>query len=127
MLKSSGRTIRLLWPFVFMLGCIVTGAIIGNGLRLFGLIGHILFWLIISFHLILLSIIVAVILSTWRNGQLDSYKGGSLNEHVWLALLFDSGLIPGLWLKATTFSENILVFVFAGCALAMAVFVFIIS
>ncbi len=110
-----------------MLACIVAGAIVGDGLRLFGLIGHVLFWLIISFHTILLSVILTVIFSTWRNGQLNTYKGGGLNEHVWLAMLFDSGLIPGLWFRATTFTENILVIVFASLALAMAIFVFMVS
>ena len=125
MTKRNINTV--LWRFAALLGYILAGAIIGEGLRLFGLIGQVLFWLIISFHIILLSIVVVVIFSTWRNGQLNSYKGGSLNEHVWLAMLFDSGLIPGLWIQSTSSSGNSLVIMLSALSLVTAIFVFIIS
>jgi hypothetical protein len=117
----------ILWRFAVLLGCILAGVIIGEGLRLFGLIGQVLFWLIIGFHTIVVCFLFVVMFSIWRDGKFSSYQGGSLNEYVWLSLLFDSGMIPGLWTQSTSLSENSLVIVLSALSLVTAIFVFTIS
>lgn len=127
-LKVIKRNTRAtLWGFVSLLGCILAGAIVGEGLRLFGLIGHVIFWLIIGFHSLLIIFFLVVLFSVWREGKLGSYQGGSLNEYLWLSLLFDSGLMPGLWMQSASFSENALVIVPSSLLLVAAIFVFTIS
>jgi peptidoglycan/LPS O-acetylase OafA/YrhL len=109
------------------LGILISaGALLGAGLRLVG-IGYILFWLLVGLHAILASFVFGVIIIARRDRRNRPYRGGSLNEYVVLSLIFDSGLIPGVWLTLPWQPANVAVVGLAGLTLALALLVYVLS
>jgi hypothetical protein len=110
-----------------VLGILISaGALVGAGLRLLS-IGLILFWLIMSLHALLTSFLFVVIITFQRDPRNGPYRGGNLNEYAVLSLIFDSGLIAGLWLKLPWQPVNALVVAAACLTLALAMVVYILS
>ena len=119
--------IQLIGRLTLLLGILISaGALVGAGLRLVS-IGFILFWLVVGLHAILASFVFGVIIAAHRNRRIGSYRGGNLNEYVILCLIFDSGLIPGLWLTLPWQTANVAVVGLACLTLALALLVYVLS
>lgn len=86
-----------------MIVFILLGVAAGFGLRYLGGISQIIFWLIILFQVGCVGLVIAVIISAYRE---DKKKGtpfkmpyGGLTEYAVLLTYFVSGLMGGYWLR----------------------------
>ena len=118
---------RVIGRLALALGILISaGTLVGAGLRLLS-IGPILFWLVVGLHAILTFFLFAVIITFKLDPRNGPYRGGNLNEYVVLSLIFESGLIPGLWLKLPWQPANVPVIVLACLTLALAIVVYVLS